>query len=675
MSARTTSRHPVREGRPSTAWLPGTLLGILGIILLVIGLVTAARDRAGEAQTATALAQAHGNVWAVRSSAASALLDQPGSMATLNDALTALQATGQLLEKGGQLRSTDGVGVRPLSDIEGVSGQALRTDLDTFVAGARKFQDNALGLDAAAQVLTQESAFINTINELLAAWRRLPQAQVPAEATAAAEEVAKTPRSTLEAWFPSSGAVLPAQAEAVSVAQAHARTVRALADAAPPAQKAAASAFADAVNRWAESLRALAASQPYREAANAQWPTLSGQALTVNDTFKKVRDALDRAAGRWRLADYLAIGGGLLGLVGILWWVYVAWSASTQQWALSQDHRSAMDATGDIDGLVRQLTKIVNHHGEVVIGDKLRNDDPSSPTFGLRAIINRLLEARDAMSRTAEGRLEELKVTLDVVEVVLSAVPALGSVHWNAASKEANRRAERMALLGQRFADARARVTESLAAGAQAHDIVHRALRESDGLREDVQSGSKRVKRMGEGSQVVRLGADLLRGQLRRIHVLALNISIEAASLGPAGQAVAATAREMDGFIQNAVNAAANIDEGVVVLQDDAQEAVAALERSTGALVSNSQLNSRAVSSLRDLDRLLKILLQFINAGVEVTERQALDFVELENQYVHTATTTHAHEERARAANESVHRVKETLRLWANELAERSRRI
>lgn len=675
-SARNASRNLRNvEGRPSAAWLPGTLLGVLGIVLLVGGLLITSRDRAAESQTATALAQMRSNIWIVKSSSSAALLNQLGSMESFSEAMIALSASELILEKGGLLRNTDKVGVRPLSEIEGVNVASLRASLSQFMASARQFQDNSAGLTAAAQVINGEDDLIKGINDTLFSWRSFPQATIPQEVLAAANDVAKTPRATLEIWFPSNGTETSIQNDIVLSSQRHAKAALAAVDNSPPVQRVAASAFAENVAKWAKSLEALAASRPYRYQASKLWPDLSKQVQATDVAITEVQKMVDHSLDRWRIGDYVAIAGLVLAIIGIFWWVYIAWVSSTQQWTLSQDHMSALDVNNDIDALVRHLERIVNNQGEIISGEKLRNEDVSSQTFRLRGTINRLLESREAMANTAKGRLDDLFATLDFADIVLASASSLGSKRWEEAALEARRRAERIALLANSFGSARTNIVESQEVGSQAHDLVNKALRDTDGLRGDIQSGSKRVKRMGEVSQAIQMVADLLRSQLRRLHVLALNASIEAASMGPAGQAVVATAREMDGFIQNAVTAAASIDDHVVSLLDDAQEAIGAMERSSGALVSNSQLSSRAVSSLRSLDRLLEIHAAFIAGGVETTERQALDLVESQRQYTNTAISAETHEDRARTARDGVHRGKETLRMWGLELIERRRKL
>jgi twitching motility protein PilJ len=152
----------------------------------------------------------------------------------------------------------------------------------------------------------------------------------------------------------------------------------------------------------------------------------------------------------------------------------------------------------------------------------------------------------------------------------------------------------------------------SLNAAAQGESAVQGAIGSMQQLREQMQESAKRIKRLGDSSLEIGDIVDLISGITEQTQVLALNAAIQAASAGEAGRGFAVVAEEVQRLAERCGDAARQIAQLVKTVQADAQEAVAAMERSTQRVVEGAQRSDSAGAALAEIHRVSQHLADLI---------------------------------------------------------------
>ena len=152
----------------------------------------------------------------------------------------------------------------------------------------------------------------------------------------------------------------------------------------------------------------------------------------------------------------------------------------------------------------------------------------------------------------------------------------------------------------------------SLNAAAQGESAVQGAIGSMQQLREQMQESAKRIKRLGDSSLEIGDIVDLISGITEQTQVLALNAAIQAASAGEAGRGFAVVAEEVQRLAERCGDAARQIALLVKTVQADAQEAVAAMERSTQRVVEGAQRSDSAGAALAEIHRVSQHLADLI---------------------------------------------------------------
>jgi twitching motility protein PilJ len=135
-----------------------------------------------------------------------------------------------------------------------------------------------------------------------------------------------------------------------------------------------------------------------------------------------------------------------------------------------------------------------------------------------------------------------------------------------------------------------------------------------DGIREQIQETSKRIKRLGESSQEIGEIVDLISDITEQTNVLALNAAIQAASAGEAGRGFSVVAEEVQRLAERSGEATKQIGSLVKTIQADTQNAVAAMEKSTQGVVDGAKLSDAAGQSLREIEKSTRELADLVNS-------------------------------------------------------------
>ncbi len=159
--------------------------------------------------------------------------------------------------------------------------------------------------------------------------------------------------------------------------------------------------------------------------------------------------------------------------------------------------------------------------------------------------------------------------------------------------------------------DVARRTLEVTEQGAKA---VQNSVAGMDGIREQIQETSKRIKRLGESSQEIGEIVDLISDITEQTNVLALNAAIQAASAGEAGRGFAVVAEEVQRLAERSGEATKQIGLLVKTIQGDTQDAVAAMEKSTQGVVEGARLSDMAGKSLNEIERSTRELTNLVNS-------------------------------------------------------------
>ena len=173
-------------------------------------------------------------------------------------------------------------------------------------------------------------------------------------------------------------------------------------------------------------------------------------------------------------------------------------------------------------------------------------------------------------------------------------------------------------------ANAAAKVAEdALAAALAGGDSVRRTVAGMDNIRRHVQETARRMKRLGESSQEIGEIVQLISEISDRTSILALNASIQAAAAGESGKGFAIVAEEVERLAERATEAAQRITVLIQSVQKETNEAISAMEATTGEVVEGSKVAGEAGERLSLIETVSQHISDLVRGISEVARRQA----------------------------------------------------
>ena len=162
----------------------------------------------------------------------------------------------------------------------------------------------------------------------------------------------------------------------------------------------------------------------------------------------------------------------------------------------------------------------------------------------------------------------------------------------------------------------------SLEAASQGSVAVQNTIAGMNGIREQIQETSKRIKRLGESTQEISEIVELISDITEQTNILALNAAIQAASAGEAGRGFTVVAEEVQRLAERSSEATKQISAIVKTIQTDTNSAVAAMEKSTEGVVEGAKLSDAAGRALTEIETVSTNLARLIQSISAATEAQ-----------------------------------------------------
>jgi len=233
-------------------------------------------------------------------------------------------------------------------------------------------------------------------------------------------------------------------------------------------------------------------------------------------------------------------------------------------------------------------------------------DSVNYTTDELRKLVSRVITASQQVARATGEAGNVTKELLNATQKQANEIrDAGGAVELMTKSiQEVDSSASQSSEVARRTLE----VTER---GARA---VQNSVSGMDGIREQIQDTSKRIKRLGESSQEIGEIVDLISDITEQTNVLALNAAIQAASAGEAGRGFAVVAEEVQRLAERSAEATKQIGMLVKTIQSDTQDAVAAMEKSTQGVVDGAKLSDAAGQALREIEKSTRELTDLVNS-------------------------------------------------------------
>ncbi len=229
----------------------------------------------------------------------------------------------------------------------------------------------------------------------------------------------------------------------------------------------------------------------------------------------------------------------------------------------------------------------------------------------LTRIESAVVQVGDASTRAEEASVVLLRASERLSEEIDETA---GSVQ---------RLAQQIDALSARADEAASVARHGLAAANDGSRAVDNSIVGMNEIRNQIQTTSQRIKRLGESSQEVGEIVSLISDLTDRTNVLALNAAIQAASAGEAGRGFTLVAEEVQGLAERSGEATRRIVALIAAIQADTREAIEAMERSTAGVVSGAELADEAGRALAEIGRVSQRLARLIEDFSGATSGQA----------------------------------------------------
>ncbi|MCL4183591.1 MAG: methyl-accepting chemotaxis protein [Burkholderiaceae bacterium] len=353
----------------------------------------------------------------------------------------------------------------------------------------------------------------------------------------------------------------------------------------------------------------------------------------VQSLLEAVRTKLqasDAGSRVWNLG--IAAAFGVIALLAV-YGLFRAYLSDSELRAAEAERQQAVakrqeqDAKRTNDQNQAAILRLMNELQEVADGDLTVQATVSEDITGAIA---------DSVNYTVEelrNLVGRINTTADLVKEA-SSKAQMTAASLQAASEQQSREirdtGEAVLRMAHQINDVSARAAESvkvarqsLGASEEGSRAVNNAISGMNGIRDQIQDTSKRIKRLGESSQEIGEIVELISDITEQTNVLALNAAIQAASAGEAGRGFTIVAEEVQRLAERSAKATKQISTLIHMIQTDTADAVAAMERSTQGVVEGTRLSDEAGRALGEIGRVSTTLAELIHDFSRTTSREA----------------------------------------------------
>ena len=352
----------------------------------------------------------------------------------------------------------------------------------------------------------------------------------------------------------------------------------------------------------------------------------------LNQSYARLREAVtqlrldagDALSRRSYNRALMAALGSLSMLMLVLFFRIFNDDVTARQTLLALKRREAEAANAETQAAVSRLTDEMSHLADgdltsrATVGENITGAIADAMNYAIDELSVLVKRINSAALRVAAATGEAARTSeelLDASETQSQEIRhASGQVLSMAQSmNEASGKAEQSAGVAR----------QSLDAAGKGAAAVADSISGMDGIREQIQETSKRIKRLGESSQEIGEIVELISDITEQTNVLALNAAIQAASAGEAGRGFTVVAEEVQRLAERSAAATRRIAALVKTIQADTQGAVSAMENSTQGVVEGARLSDAAGQALADISTVSRQLAELIEGISADTREQA----------------------------------------------------
>lgn len=286
-----------------------------------------------------------------------------------------------------------------------------------------------------------------------------------------------------------------------------------------------------------------------------------------------------------------------------------------------------LDEKHNNDATQKAILQLMNELQDIADGDLTRQATVTEDITGAIAdsvnyTVEELKELVGRVQQTA-GDVQHASSQVQETSVQLAATTEEQSRQIRQTGESVVEMADRITQVSRGAAESANVARASLAAAEQGQHAVQNAIAGMNGIREQIQETSKRIKRLGESSQEIGEIVELISDITEQTNVLALNAAIQAASAGEAGRGFSVVAEEVQRLAERSGEATKQIGALIRTIQTDTQDAVHAMEQSTQGVVEGARLSDNAGAALVEIGRVSRQLAELIEQISQTTSHEA----------------------------------------------------
>lgn len=371
------------------------------------------------------------------------------------------------------------------------------------------------------------------------------------------------------------------------------------------------------------------------------------------DKVETLRDAYVTTIEERTLSTALANGVGVLALLILIWMGarMMRDAHVREKEARAREERATQSDQRNQSAILRLLDEIGDlADGDLTVQASVTEDFTGAIADAINYAVNELRklvkDINTITARVASSARGSQATALELREATEEQTKEI---------MKATQAATEMAKLLQRLSTRAKESSEVAQSSVEIAGKGSRAVQDTitgmDGIREQIQETSKRIKRLGESSQEIGNIVGLIDDIADQTNILALNAAIQASMAGEAGRGFAVVADEVQRLAERSGHATKQIEELVKTIQGDAKEAVVSMEQSTAGVVSGAKLAQGAGQALTAIEKVSTQLADLIGDIAKRTNQQVANATNIASgmSTIQTVTTKVSRETRETA--------------------------